>query len=43
MYGRLRSVITSQDGSSLLLSSSNTDGRGNPAPGDDKLYRISTR
>ena len=39
-YGRLRSVIASHDGSSLLLSSSNTDGRGNPAPGDDKLYRV---
>jgi hypothetical protein len=39
-YGRLRSVIASHDGSSLLVSSSNTDGRGNPAPGDDKLYRV---
>jgi glucose/arabinose dehydrogenase len=39
-YGRLRSVLPSQDGKSLLLSSSNTDGRGDPGPGDDKLYRI---
>jgi glucose/arabinose dehydrogenase len=39
-YGRLRSVIVSHDGKSLLLSSSNTDGRGNPDQDDDKLYRI---
>jgi len=39
-YGRLRSVIPSHDGTSLLLTSSNTDGRGDPGPGDDKLYRI---
>jgi glucose/arabinose dehydrogenase len=39
-YGRLRSVIVSHDGNSLLFSSSNTDGRGDPAPGDDKLYRM---
>jgi glucose/arabinose dehydrogenase len=38
-YGRLRSVIPSHDGT-LLLTSSNTDGRGDPGPGDDKLYRI---
>ena len=38
-YGRLRSVIVSHDGKSLLLSSSNTDGRGNPDQDDDKLYR----
>jgi glucose/arabinose dehydrogenase len=39
-YGRLRSVIVSHDGNSLLLTSSNTDGRGNPDQDDDKLYRI---
>ena len=39
-YGRLRSVIVSHDGNSLLFTSSNTDGRGDPAPGDDKLYRM---
>jgi glucose/arabinose dehydrogenase len=39
-YGRLRSVIPSHDGKSLLLTSSNTDGRGNPGPDDDKLYKI---
>jgi glucose/arabinose dehydrogenase len=39
-YGRLRTVMPSRDGSSLLLTSSNTDGRGRPLPGDDKLYRI---
>jgi glucose/arabinose dehydrogenase len=39
-YGRLRSVIVAHDGNSLLFSSSNTDGRGDPGPGDDKLYRM---
>jgi len=39
-YGRLRTVMPSHDGSSLLLTSSNTDGRGRTLPGDDKLYRI---
>jgi glucose/arabinose dehydrogenase len=39
-YGRLRSVIVSNDGGSLLLSTSNTDGRGNEQPGDDRLLRI---
>jgi glucose/arabinose dehydrogenase len=40
-YGRLRSVIVSADGSSLLVTVSNTDGRGQPKPGDDKILRIS--
>ena len=30
-YGRIRSVIVSADGSALLVTNSNTDGRGDPA------------
>jgi glucose/arabinose dehydrogenase len=40
-YGRLRSVAVAVDGKSLLLTNSNTDGRGDPAKGDDHLFRIS--
>jgi glucose/arabinose dehydrogenase len=39
-YGRLRSVAVAIDGNSLLLTNSNTDGRGDPAKGDDHLFRI---
>jgi glucose/arabinose dehydrogenase len=39
-YGRLRTVMVSNDGNSLLLSTSNTDGRGNVRQGDDRLLRI---
>ncbi|HEY5822704.1 MAG TPA: PQQ-dependent sugar dehydrogenase [Propionibacteriaceae bacterium] len=39
-YGRLRSVTVAQDGGSLLLSASNTDGRADPANGDDRLLRL---
>ncbi len=39
-YGRLRSVTVSKDGKSLLLSASNTDGRNEVKPGDDRLMRI---
>jgi glucose/arabinose dehydrogenase len=39
-YGRLRTVIVARDGSSLLLSNSNTDGRGDPSPHDDRLFRV---
>jgi aldose sugar dehydrogenase len=39
-YGRLRSVAVAIDGNSLLLTDSNTDGRGDPAKGDDRLFRI---
>jgi hypothetical protein len=28
------------DGNSLLLTNSNTDGRGDPASDDDRLFRI---
>lgn len=37
-YGRLRAVTP--DGDSLLVTTSNTDGRGDPAPGDDRVIRI---
>jgi glucose/arabinose dehydrogenase len=39
-YGRLRTVVVAHDGSSLLLSNSNTDGRGDPSRDDDRLFRV---
>jgi glucose/arabinose dehydrogenase len=39
-YGRLRTVLASADGSSLFLSTSNTDGRGDVRQGDDRLLRL---
>ena len=39
-YGRLRTVEVAIDGNSLLLTNSNTDGRGDPASDDDLLFRI---
>lgn len=36
--GRIRDVMI--EGDMIYLISNNTDGRGNPAPGDDKLYKI---
>lgn len=37
-YGRIRDVRI--DGDYLYFITNNTDGRGNPQPGDDKLYRV---
>lgn len=39
-YGRLRSVAVTDDGNSLLFTSSNTDGRGDQQPGDDRLLKL---
>ncbi len=38
-YGRLRDVVPGPDGT-LWFVSNNTDGRGSPAPGDDRLYQV---
>lgn len=38
-YGRLRDVVSGPDGT-LWFVSNNTDGRGDPAPGDDRLYQV---
>ena len=37
-FGRVRDVYS--DGDSLYFISNNTDGRGTPAEGDDKLYKL---
>ncbi|MFE2109211.1 PQQ-dependent sugar dehydrogenase [Kitasatospora sp. NPDC059463] len=38
-YGRLRTVVADRDGT-LLLVTDNTDGRGDPRPGDDRILRL---
>ena len=39
-YGRLRSLVVARDGQSLLLTGSNTDGRGDEEDGDDRLLQV---
>ena len=39
-FGRLRDIVQAPDGGLYLLTS-NRDGRGNPAAGDDKVLRLS--
>nr|WP_246511984.1 PQQ-dependent sugar dehydrogenase [Kitasatospora gansuensis] len=41
-YGRLRTVLADRDGT-LLVTTSNTDGRGRPRDGDDRVLRFSVR
>ena len=38
-YGRIRDITQGPDGA-IYFGTSNKDGRGNPAKGDDKIYRI---
>lgn len=39
VYGRLRDVVVAPDGAVWMLTN-NTDGRGDPRPGDDRVLRV---
>ena len=39
-YGRLRNVVVAPDGEGLIVATSNTDGRGDPADDDDRLLSV---
>lgn len=39
-YGRLRTVAATPDAEFLIVGTSNTDGRGQPRDGDDRLLRL---
>ncbi|WP_238815907.1 PQQ-dependent sugar dehydrogenase [Nocardia brasiliensis] len=41
-YGRLRTVVAALDGA-LWITTSNTDGRGDPRPNDDRVVRFPAR
>lgn len=41
-FGRIRAVVLGPDGY-LYLTTSNTDGRGKPGAGDDKIIKINTQ
>ncbi len=40
MFGRLRNVAATTDGEALILATSNTDGRGDPRNGDDRIMEL---
>ena len=41
-YGRMRTVVAAPDGN-LWITTSNRDGRGDPAPGDDRILEVRVR